>query len=116
MQQVAVGGVKLNAVETCLDGVRGGGDNFLDNSRELVGAEFARYRVSLLAVGRANFTFDGDGAGANDLVATGDIGVRNAPAVHDLGKDAAARSVNSVGDLLPACDLLLRDEPRLSRV
>ena len=42
--------------------------------------------------------------------------VGNPAAVHDLGEDPAAFSVNCVGDLLPAGDLLRGDETGLTRV
>ena len=107
MDQVAVGGVHLDAVEAGLDRVAGGADVLLDDGGDLVGLEGARGRVRLLAVGGDHLAGRGDGARRDDLLAAGVVGVRDAAGVHELGDDAAAVGVHGVGDAAPAGELLV---------
>ena len=54
--------------------------------------------------------------GRDDAVGAGDVGVRDAAAVHDLHDDLAAARVHGVGDAPPAGDLLVGDDAGLARV
>ena len=106
VDQVAVGRVHLDAVETGLDRVAGGGDELLDDAGDLVGLERARGRHVDLAVGGDHLAVGGQGARGDGLEAALVVGVRDPADVHQLGDDVAASGVDGVGDLAPAGELL----------
>ena len=115
VQQVAVGGVQLDAVEAGRDGALGGVDELGDDAGQLVGLERARLLVVLHAVGREDLALRGDRRGG-DGPRAGDARVADAAGVHELGDDLPAAGVDGVGDQAPAGDLLVGVQARGVRV
>ena len=115
MEQVAVGRVQLDAVESCLYRSAGRRHKFLDDARQFRGGQGARDGERLLARVGAGFAVDRDGAGRDHFVATGGVLVRDAAGVHDLCEDPAPFGVHGGSDVGPALELLGGHEPGLAR-
>ena len=112
MQQVAVGGVHLDTVETGVDRVAGGGHEVGDQAGDLVGLGRTGYVVGLAAVGGHHLARRLHGARRDGLHAVLVVGVRDAAGVHQLGDDDTVAGVHGVGDEAPAGDLLVGVEAR----
>lgn len=117
MDQIAVGTVQLDAVETGLDRVAGRGDEVPDGRLDLFGGQLARDDVVLGTVVQIDLTGRGDGRGTDRDQAVGQqVRVADPAAVHDLGDDLPALGVYGVGDLAPGGYLLLAVQPGGVRV
>ena len=115
MQQVAVGGVQLDAVQAGGDRALGGVDELRDDAGQLVGRERARLDEVLHALGREDLTGGAD-RGRRDRLQAGDRRVADAAGVHELGDDPPAARVHGVGDQAPAGDLRVGVQARGARV
>ena len=107
VDQVAVGGVDLDAVEPCGDRLPGGVDVLADDACDLVRLERARGRVRLRPLGGDHVARRGDRARRDDLGRRLVVRVPDAPGVHELHDDVAAALVHRVRDGAPAGDLLV---------
>ena len=108
VQQVAVGGVQLDAVGAGGDRAAGGVDVLVADGGELVGLQRARRHVVLHAVGREDLAVVLDRRRGDRLLAVGVDRVRDAAAVHELDEEpGVAGGVDGVGDLRPAGLLLV---------
>ena len=116
VQEVPVGRVQLDAVETGAHRPARGGDELVAHVSQLGGRQPVRHRIGLLPGRGAHLAVDRDGARRHDAVGTGDVGVRDAAAVHQLHHETPARAVDGVGDAGPAGLLGVVDDARLAGV
>jgi hypothetical protein len=114
LQQVAVGGVDLDAVEAGFLGALGGMCVVGDDAGDFRRLQRARRDERLEAfVGVGLLVLGPHGARRHGQRAIGlQVGMRNAPDVPELQEDASALLAHCLGRELPAFDLLLRPDAR----
>ncbi|MNJ25274.1 hypothetical protein D3C77_197160 [compost metagenome] len=123
LDEVAVGAMDFNAIETGFNGVVRGLGKVFDHPGDFLGGQRAWRRSG----DKARFTLGGiaEGdcplgnlAGGTDgsLAVELDRGVRHAPHMPELGKHLAANAVNGVSDQLPALNLLRGVDPRIEQI
>ena len=107
MQQVAVGGVELHAVESGVDGTAGGGGEVGTDPGEALGVEGDRGLVGeTVTFGVVRPATVVHGARGDDRQA-GDLLVGVPAGVHELGDDASSFGMDGIGDGGPAGDLVI---------
>ena len=114
MQEVAVGGVDLDAVEPGADRVARTSDHRGLGGLDLVERQSVRDGERLLAGRGADLAVDRDRAGADDAARPVDVRVAHAAGVHELQEDQTAVGVDRVGDRAPRGDLLVGLDARLA--
>ncbi len=115
VDQVAVGGVDLHAVEPGLERVAGGAAIILEQGRDLVRPQRPRLVIRLLAlIGVGRVRRRGGRRGDRRLAAE-EIRMHQAPHVPELGGDAAAGLVDRRRDGPPGRDLLRIPQARRIR-
>ena len=112
IEQIAIGAVNLDAVETGRLRVFGALTKRLHHARQLLGLQRSRRRVGTLRAQQAHVSLRRDRAGRNRKRAAVIARVGDASDMPQLQQHPAARLVHGVGDLPPAVDLLLRPDAR----
>ena len=112
IEQIAIGAVNLDAVETGRLRVLGALTKRLHHARQLLGLQRSRRRVGTLRAQQAHMSLRRDGAGRNGKRAAVIARVGDASDMPQLQQHPAACRVHGVGDLPPAVDLLLRPDAR----
>ncbi|MNI29417.1 hypothetical protein D3C73_832330 [compost metagenome] len=110
VQEVAVGGVHFNAVETRFHGHLRAMAVGLDHAGQLGRFQRARGDVGTLGAHMADMAAGRDGAGRNGQFAVQEDGVGNAAHMPKLGRDQAAFFVHGRGHFAPALHLLGRPQ------
>ena len=109
IQQVAVGAMDLDAVETGCQRIRGAALEVLDDAGDFRQRQFARLGDIGEGVVDERLALGADRRGRDRrAVIRLQRGVRDAADMPDLDEDAAAALVHAVGHLAPARDLFLR--------
>ncbi len=111
VDEVAVGAVQLDPVETGVHRPPGGVREVLHGRLDLGGGQLHRDGEVLHAV-RGEHLLRGPYGRGRDGERAGVVGVADPAGVHELGEDPAARRVDGVGHLAPARDLLVGVQPR----
>ena len=106
VEEVTVGAVDLDAIETGGPGIDGGLSETCDNAGEFFVGESAGDGVGLLAFGGVDFVVgDGDGGGGHGFASVVQKGMAGAATVPDLQDDASAFLVDGIGHFFPAGNL-----------
>ena len=113
LQQVAVRAVDLHRVEAGLNRTAGRVGELAHDVADLLLAQLMRHGGVDLAFGDAHGLRCRHRAGAHDAPGARDLGVGDAPAVHDLQGDRPALGVHGIGDAAPPGDVLGRLDARL---
>jgi hypothetical protein len=100
VQQIAVGGVDLDAVHARVDGPPGRCAEVCDDPGDLGGFQRPRHRQRFLAVRRVRGHLGSDRRGRHRFAAA-DVGVRHPTDVPDLHEDQSVTIMDGLGDLGP---------------